>query len=893
MDFDRRKMVGFFTVFVVLLTMYLYTIAPTVSLWDCGEFIACSHILGVPHPPGTPFFILLGRIFDIVFPFKEVAKRINFLSSLSMAIAGGFLYLIILKVIERFRENRGKRLPLSVHLIAVFSALGAGFAYSVWDSSVEAEVYAMSILILVLGLWLTLLWDEQRGERGDNNFLLLLVYLVFLSFGIHLLPLLLIPGVLVFVLMADWKALKNPKLIGMAIALVLIGVSTYLYLIVRAHANPAINEVNPTTISKLMDVILRKQYGPMKMLPRKTQIKTNLVLFPAFFEQIRIFFKYFSWQFFPYPREATSSILLRWLSVIGTYIYLLIGLWGMFVHFRKDRKSFWLFFILYILLSLGLVVYLNLKFSPSDPNPAHQEREVRERDYFWTPAYFLFMFYVSIGLYWIYEWLKARVPKYGWSLLVLAGFMGILPAISNIKSHVNRRGNWIAHDYAYNLLTTPRPYSILFTNGDNDTFPLWFLQEVKGFRKFDSVKKKGVRVACFSLMNTQWYLKELKWAGVPLDFASPFRGTQYEGRYRLEKRMGKTDKDFEEWMIDYIPSALRGEDGSIIYLKDMIVRNIIVSSLGEKPKLNDLLMPIDSFVDRYIDTDEFNPSINIYFSFPMEPGARRKYGEHLVMEGFAYRLVGEKGKEMIDKEKMWDLLLNKYRYGYIDNYGIYTGRAQSKVLSNHGILLYLFGARVLSDYSPNKWKKAELSEPQSDTLRMLAAIFKRGFLYTKRPDWSMLAIRGLLDIYSILGESEEALKFSDWLLSRQDTPILHLFKGEALVLAAKESDSEEEARIKLLEAEKLYNDLLLNEGIEPLAYKGLIDVYSTSKDEGKLKEIADEMIDKPAVFGNVLLYLMRYDTVNAVYLLTYWKKRFPGDTRIDMLLSRLKKKSER
>ena len=175
---------------------------------------------------------------------------------------------------------------------------------------------------------------------------------------------------------------------------------------VRAHANPAINETDPSNFSALWDVISREQYGPMKMYPRKTQLETNLTPFIALFEQIKIFFKYFSWQYFPYPRESDVNNPLKYTSIAGTYIYVLIGLWGIFTHYKKDRKSFYLFFILYLLVSLGLVFYLNLKFSPSDPNPAHRGREVRERDYFWAPAFFLFMFYVAIGLHWIYERIK-------------------------------------------------------------------------------------------------------------------------------------------------------------------------------------------------------------------------------------------------------------------------------------------------------------------------------------------------------------------------------------------------------------------------------------------------------------------------------------------------------
>ncbi|MEJ2307122.1 MAG: DUF2723 domain-containing protein [candidate division WOR-3 bacterium] len=286
--FIQKEIIGFTSVFIVVFSVYMYTIAPTVSLWDCGEFIACSHILGVPHPPGTPFYILLGRFFDILLPFKEVAKRVNFLSVLSGALAAGFLYLIIIRILNRFKENRKAGISVSHHLISIFSSIGAGFCFTVWNSSVEAEVYSVSLLIISIGLWLVLKWDDNRGIKGNNNLLILLVYLMALSFGIHLLPLLLLPGALIFILMVDWKVFKNPKIISFAVVLLIIGVSTYLILLIRAHANPAINESNPETWAKLWDVISRKQYGSDNIFIRHTSWETGYGPIRALFEQFKV-----------------------------------------------------------------------------------------------------------------------------------------------------------------------------------------------------------------------------------------------------------------------------------------------------------------------------------------------------------------------------------------------------------------------------------------------------------------------------------------------------------------------------------------------------------------------------------------------------------------------------
>ncbi len=891
MDFDRKKIFGFAVVFSVLISIYLYTIAPTVSLWDCGEFIACSHILGVPHPPGTPFYVLLGRLFDIFLPFSEVAKRINFLSAISSAVACAFLYLVILKVVSRFKENREKELPLNIYLVSIFISIGAGLSFSIWDGSVEAEVYSTSLLIVTVGLWLILHWSDNRGIKGDHNYLLLFVYLLALSFGIHLLPLLLIPGVLVFLFLIDWKVFKNPKLISFAIVLIAIGVSTYLYLLVRAQANPGVNEVNPTTWAKLWDVISRKQYGTDNFFDRHTSWETNLSFFPALFEQLKVFFKYFSWQFFPYPRVNTG-VLLRYVSLFGTYIYVLIGVLGMRVHFKKDRESFWLFFILFILLSFGLVFYLNHEFSPSDPNPAHQPREPRERDYFWGTSFFLFMFYVFMGVYWILGWLKKKNPRYAWTAIMLSCLLGVVPFISNINSHVNRRGNWLAYDYAHNILVGADDYSIIFTYGDNDTFPVWFLQEVKNFRKFNPEKKTGVRLGNFSLMNTNWYIKELKKAGVPIDFASPFIGTRYYSEYNRQKRAGGTDKNFEEWMMDAIPGGLKISANRIIELKDIAVRSIILSAIGKKPSSEDLFMEDSLFVEKYVNSEDFNPSINIYFSSPLPPDYRKAFAKHLLQEGYVYKLVKEKVGYTSNRKKMWDLVQNKFAYSYYENFWVrIESRAQVTVVINQAIALLTFGTEVFSDMYPALYG-GDVSEADRDTLRMLQSVFNKAFIYLEDDRAFSPSAFNIIEaqkrICNELKNYDEQLKLIDSFIQVKDVNRLYLLRAELYIVKANNAGTEEERKNILALAEADLQSLPLKKGWELFIYKGLIEVYANSGEGEKLEGIIDVLVQNQQLLLTVLHFLSSEEDGSAIELVERLQNRFPGDKSLEDFLRSLK-----
>ncbi|MCK4585480.1 DUF2723 domain-containing protein, partial [candidate division WOR-3 bacterium] len=233
-------------VFVVVLIVYLITLAPSTSFWDCGEFIACSYILGIPHPPGTPLQILIGRIFTLLPISREIAYRMNFYSALSGALAALFLYLVFVKVIERCRKPKVWWERLIQHTFGAGTALLASFLFTCWDNSVEAEVYSTSAFIMFFCVWVTLIWQENIGKRANKNLLLLLIYITSLSIGIHLLPLLVLPGLFVFILLVKPRELLDSKFFVITLVLIFITITTYLYLMLRSRLGPGINEVAPT-----------------------------------------------------------------------------------------------------------------------------------------------------------------------------------------------------------------------------------------------------------------------------------------------------------------------------------------------------------------------------------------------------------------------------------------------------------------------------------------------------------------------------------------------------------------------------------------------------------------------------------------------------------------------
>ena len=174
--YKREHWIGAGITFLVVFIGYLVTMAPTVTFWDAGEFIAASYSLGIPHPPGTPLFVIIGRVLSALPLPMAVAERLNFLSVLCGSAGALLIYLIVVRIIGTWVED-ARSLPsrLMVHGGAFASAIIPAFMRTTWSNSTEFEVYAVSTATFMLIAWLMVYMGQSLDRQRMHRTLLLAV----------------------------------------------------------------------------------------------------------------------------------------------------------------------------------------------------------------------------------------------------------------------------------------------------------------------------------------------------------------------------------------------------------------------------------------------------------------------------------------------------------------------------------------------------------------------------------------------------------------------------------------------------------------------------------------------------------------------------------------------
>jgi hypothetical protein len=494
--------------------LYLVTLAPSTAMWDTSEYIAAAYDFGLPHPPGNPFFIILGRFFAILPIAPNVAMRINILAALCSAGAAGMWFLITERVLVGWLVERWQRI-----VGGSLAALIGATAFTVWAQSVVNEkVYTVSLFGLALVSWLIVRWCDEPDGRTPDRLLVLIAYLSGLGYANHMAGFLALPAVAVAVIVLRPRTLLRSKLLLAIAGALMLGMTPFLTQPLRAARFPGINEGEPTgcatqigvgctfskaTYDRFMYNFNRGQYGKPALSDRQAPISA----------QIGMWWLYFRWQWLRDPFDGHPGFQ----KMLAT-LFLLLGGLGGYVHWKRDRRSFSYFGPLMLTVTLGLIYYMNFKYGSSQSPELGETvpREVRDRDYFYLWSFSAWSVWAALGFVYVWETIaaligaeKARVAgetldlprRRSWFLAAPVLAIALIPIFANWHS-ASRAGQTDTADFAADLLNSVEPYGILVTSGDNDTFPLWYAQEVEGIRR-------DVIVACLSLLNTDWYTRQL------------------------------------------------------------------------------------------------------------------------------------------------------------------------------------------------------------------------------------------------------------------------------------------------------------------------------------------------------------------------------------------------
>ena len=466
--------------FVVLLTIYSVTLAPSVTWWDSGELIAAAHSLGIPHPPGTALYVIVAKVWAMVTWPLDFAVRVNLLSAVATAAAVALLG----SMLARWTRD---------NVAGFAAALCAGAASSVWRNANEAEVYALALLASAL-----ILWTADRAASSDGGsawkWVALCVYGCGLAYSLHLAALVVVPAAVVLILHGRPRVSVR-RIAGLA-AVGALGVSVVLFMLVRARHDPWVNQGNPATWAALVDVVAREQYSDPGFWSRQAPL----------YLQIGNWFEYADWQFALSLNPAPPPSLAR-TSV--TILFAALGVYGSLAHRALDRRGWRAMAVLFATASLGVILYLNLKAGPSFGEgvlPAGAPREARERDYFFATSFLVWGLWAGFGAVRLAARLALRVPPgMPRTIIRLAGIAVVASPVVLNWSAVDRRASAdaaAARDSALELLGSVPRNGVLLAAGDNDSYPLWYAQRVEGFRT-------DATVVTVPLLATAWYRHEV------------------------------------------------------------------------------------------------------------------------------------------------------------------------------------------------------------------------------------------------------------------------------------------------------------------------------------------------------------------------------------------------
>lgn len=581
---------------------------------------------------GSSVIGALSLTFSKTFWFNAVEAEVY---GLSMLFVSSILWLA-LRWYERADWERGDiyllliayliGLSVGVHLLAILALFSVMllvyFRYN--EFSVEGFVKFGLVAVLVFGIiypviakWFPSMLDgEIGGNRND-----IYSFIPFLAVG----------GALYGIYRSTQTKKRIMNVALLSFLLIVLGYSTYILVYIRANAQPPMNENNPNNLTRLVSYLNREQYGEAPLMKRRwnTTEPEQVAAHQKYssdwdyfwnYQLKHMYLRYFGWNYVGVDGDSKDAGV-DWRQLYG--IPLLLGFFGAFYHWSKDWKMAFVASVFFLIMGFVLVVYFNM-----------QEPQPRERDYFYVGSFFIFSMWIGIGILGLIDEIKERffreqnaTPA---AYAVLAVALAAVPLnMARINFHeADRTGNYVAWDYSYNLLQSCEKDAILFTNGDNDTFPLWYLQDVEEVRR-------DIRIVNLSLLNTNWYIHQLKneepygAKKVPISISDgrieniqpvPFEARSaalpVPGAVLTKYAVKDTSITNKEAISFTIQPTIALGNYRLLRVQDLMVLDIVRSANWERP---------------------------VYFAMTVSDDSKVGLREFMQLEGLAFRLVPRKG----------------------------------------------------------------------------------------------------------------------------------------------------------------------------------------------------------------------------------------------------------
>ena len=792
----NNKVVNIIGWIIAILSTALYTLTqyPTISFWDGAEFVATSSTLQIPHPPGAPFFQLLGSIIPLTY-------LMPIFSGLSVMM----LYHISVYTLSRFSQMRPGIIASSTIGALTFAVLD-----SQWFCANETDVYPLSLLLSLVAIYLTIKWTKTHRV----NYLILTCLLLGLSLCVHQLTLLSLPAIcliiyfdkrkttfkgamlylllsllliffiqfalptfliwifsshsiikiiiflffIAFLIFISYKKSKPILLYStLGLIFILIGLSTYIIIPIRANSGVPINQYNPKDVKQFANYYNRENFTKPPLIygqyftalpPENFEITENGQLKPIFAkEQKTIFPRMWNYESISYengyiewvgqpeetviingeerPKPSFKQNLQFFFSYQLNYMYfryllnnfsgkvndvqgygdyknsqwttgikyvenkmninsqtinpqakkghnlyyaipLLLVIIGLFYHLRKDSKFFLVNFVLFFFTSIALVLYLN--------QAAYQPRE---RDYVFLLSFASLSLWLTIGIYSISQTIaniiRLRRPIYVTPLFIA---LPIYVGIENFDDH-NHAGQYTARNFAVSMLESCDKNAILFVNGDNDTFPLWYAQAVEGIRT-------DIRVINLQLLNDDSNIKQIyqaQYESTPIE--TTLTPKQYENQYTYNQiypsfdreHLSKVIKDSYTLTDTLFGTTLHILNTNKYYLKkdnDSIYWQYNALEIGKST-----LVALDIIATNIEKRPIYFSSYSIDDFYGLE--------NYLSLEGFAYKLEGKPTAKQeiialkaggINEDKMFENFIHKFQWKNFNKPNVYYNETE-------------------------------------------------------------------------------------------------------------------------------------------------------------------------------------------------------------------------